>query len=329
MAMEMGPCGPIPKRSRPASVSPSTGVGELVGVDRISDLPDVILGEIVSLLPLDEGARTQILASRWRRIWRCYAPLNLDFCAPLVARTRRRRRRRGRGLRDDELAGLISRILSSHQGTGRRFCVHSSFRFSNQAATVEAWLQSAALDNLQELNLWHTNERLPDYLPLPRSAVFRFSTTLRVATIAHCKLPDSTVQGLQFAHLKQLGLKQVLISEHSMHHIIAACPALECLMIERIFGFCCVRINSLSLRSIGVGTGISRTNELQVVELVVDNAPCLKRLLHLQMDACLDMHIAVISAPKLETFRCCLSQWASTRFGVGSAPIQRDGTLMA
>lgn len=248
-AVELGPCRYTPERWRTASAAPSTEGREYAGVDRISDLPDGILGDIVSLLPTAEGARTQIL--------------NLDCCT-LVARG-------GGREAEDELVGLISSILSSHQGTGRRFHVPSS-RHSDRAATIEAWLQSAALDNLQELDLWCTHTYLDDYVPLP-PAVFRFSATLRVVTIANCNLRDSAVQGLQFPQLKQLGFKDIIITEDSLHHMIAACPDLECLMIERSLGFACVRINSLSLRSIGVSTDHPHPHELQFVELVIDNAP--------------------------------------------------------
>jgi hypothetical protein len=254
--------------------------------DRISHLPDDVLGDIISLLPTKEGARTQILASRWRHLWRS-APLNLDH----------------RWLLYDALDTSISCILSAHPGPGRRF---SAPVYHLQAVTADAWLRSPALDNLQELELCSYNQFLPYLPPMPRpplpAAAFRFSETLRVATFGACHLPDETVEVLHFPKLKQLAFQKANISECSLHNIIArGCPALECLLISNSFGFSCVRINSTTLKSIGV-CDIYVQSGLQFKELIIENAPRLERLL--QLGLTMGLHVSIISAPKLETLGC-------------------------
>ncbi|KAM0884895.1 hypothetical protein ACQ4PT_030706 [Festuca glaucescens] len=185
--------------------------------DHISCVSDDILGEIISLLSPKEGARTQVLSSRWR-----HAPLNLDF--------------RGLPASDNVLSSrcvLVSDILAAHLGSGRRLCLPGS-HIQCRADALDAWLRSPALDNLQELEFYFYGRRYcaPDLvvkllLPPPAS-IFRFSSTLRVAIISNCYLTDDAVETLRFKQLRRLALVHVKISEVSMHKIISAgCPGLE------------------------------------------------------------------------------------------------------
>jgi hypothetical protein len=102
-------------------------------------------------------------------------------------------------------------------------------------------------------------------------AAFRFSETLCVAILGDCQLPNITDQAILFPKLKKLVLEQFDASESSLQTLIAGCLALECLLIAHGYGFRCVRINSISLRSICV-QGRDRFREL-----IIENAPCLER----------------------------------------------------
>jgi hypothetical protein len=283
MEMEAGVSGSKKRRSASPRVDDDGG-----GVDRISNLPDALLGDIISILPTKDGARTQILASRWRHLWR-FAPLNID-CSLLGWR---------------KVAQVLPFIISSHQGPGRRFCLPSFYFYTmDDRAVVEACLPSPALDNLQDLEL-DLHLGLPNK-PVPAS-VFRFSPTLVVFQIGHCILSDVTIQGLHFPLLKHLGLSEVEISDCSLNNMIAGCPALECLMI-----YCChrassLRINSLCLRRIAVTNTLLHKfplskNTLDFQNLIIENAPRLETLLLLNESK--DLHVSVLFAPKLETLGC-------------------------
>ncbi|CAL5047147.1 unnamed protein product [Urochloa decumbens] len=279
-------------------------------VDHISSLPDAILGEIISLLSTKDGARTRILASRWRNLW-LSAPLNLDLSSlPADKKVQ---------------VSVISKILASHPGPARRFFVR------HQAAKADAWLQSAALNNLQELELHllpasplpsslYAKRRPPPLLP---AYAFRFSATLQAVTISYChimdgmveKILDGTVEKIHFPQLRQLGLDGVIISDGSLHSIIAGSPRLEHLLFRGCDGLVCPRINSPSLRGICVTGG----------KLIIEDAPSLETLIDLTGGGWLD--VLVISAPRLETLGCLSDGCSDSKLVFGTTKIQESGVF--
>ncbi|CAL5079721.1 unnamed protein product [Urochloa decumbens] len=303
------------KRSSHSSQEPASppaagggGVGGGAGeADRISGLPDAILGEIISLLPTKDGARTQVLASRWRHLCRA-SPLNLDSIG-FPAED------------DDAYARAVSRVLSAHPGPGRRFRV-AAHLIHSRPDTVDAWLRSPALDNLQEIDFYHRSmdpyQLRPSPSPPPAS-ISRFSGSLRVATFSKCHVPDGLAETLRFPELKQLGIEKVRISEGAFQSLISSCPALECLFVNESFGFSCLRINSNSLRSIGVRAQRCWRDEPRFDELIIEDAPCLEKLLYAYH---FGIHLSVVAAPKLTTLGCPSDSHHDPRILFGATEFQ-------
>ncbi|CAL5077809.1 unnamed protein product [Urochloa decumbens] len=293
---------------------------ELV-VDRISGLPDGVLGDIVSLLPTKDGARTQLLSSRWRHLWRS-APLNLE----LHISWRR------------VPAGAISHVLAAHPGPSRRFSIDYSsllkFSYYNPdaaASTLDGWLRSPAINGLQELEILFDHSLLRwaiKPLPLPPS-VLRLSSTLTIAIFGACVLPDCANNNngkvLQWPFLKKLTLFSVTVSESSLHALLAGCSAIDSLLLQENNGFSQLRIMSPSLRSIGVSSlpGLDDDNtdddDTVLEQLVVEDAPCLERLL---FSDGLGMSISVISAPRLNVLGELQDDRHMLQFGTSALQVQ-------
>nr|XP_034580749.1 uncharacterized protein LOC117844084 [Setaria viridis] len=175
-------------------------------------------------------------------------------------------------------------------GNPRRFSV-SALQLLLCSSAVNSGICSPALDYLQELD-FHIGDLiyLQSELLLPDST-FRFSATLRLATISKCHILEGIVEALHFPQLRELALDSVRISDDSLQSIIAGSPVLEYLLISRSCGFSRVCINSQSLIAIGVRNFSG--------ELVIENAPSLERLLQLELFQ--GLHVSIIAAPKLET----------------------------
>ena len=174
-------------------------------MDRISNLPDAILGEIISLLPTKDCCRTQVLSIRWRPLWRT-VPLNLD-CRQLSL------------FNDFEIPRVI---ISSHQGSVQSLCIPSSYLSTHTMPyTVDAWLESPEFTELQLLEFYYSpRNHIPhtechELVPSAPMSISGFSSSLHTAAFAQCYLPDNLVLNLRLPFLKKLSLVRVHISEAS------------------------------------------------------------------------------------------------------------------
>ena len=213
-------------------------------------------------------------------------------------------------IRSNELGHYVLRILNSHRGPGRR--LHAWADDEESYDVVEQCLSSPALDKIQELEVEFDFETA-----VPAAFFSSSSPTLRVLQIGRCSISDATVHGLQFPMLKQLGLDLIDIkSERSFCDMIACCPILDCLHMSTCYGVKSLRINSLSLRRIGVRNH-DVANNLILDKLIIENAPRLETLLNLQHDFT-NLNVSVLCAPKLQN----LGLFISTNIVFGSNDVE-------
>ncbi|CAM0953775.1 unnamed protein product [Alopecurus aequalis] len=268
------------------------------GVDLISCLPDAILGTIVSLLPTKDGARTQALSRRWLPLWCSHmAPLNLVADHDLSRVSLR--------------SMVVSKILSDHPGPARRFSLDLVSR-ADFLAKVAAWFRSTSLDGLQELKV--TDVPMPPVAtpprpyPLPPHALTRFAPTLRVLNLYGCQFPDLAAPP-SFPLLDRLIMYDVRISRNSLQSMISGSVVLKSVSLHYM-GFDRLCINSLTLRSISFYPPVRTKGVTIFRELVIEEAPCLERLLPIFPGAG-PTTIRVNRAPKLEVLGF-LSEGVST-----------------
>ncbi|XBI67642.1 hypothetical protein VPH35_046953 [Triticum aestivum] len=237
-------------------------------VDRVSRLPDTLLRDIVSRLPVKDAACT----ARWRGVWRS-APLVLAN-ADLLPDT-----------------SAVSRVLEAHPGPFR--CVHLTRTLAEGFhGLLMRSLQLLATKGIQELVLVNARWPLDYFLPadllsltsltrlylgmwrFPDTAGLRRSTcfpnlrrrrNLRahpsVRTSRVCRNPKSD----------NLGLCHVLVERRDLDFILDRSPVLETL---------CVQGNVLKLR----------------IRLVNQSLRCV------QIIGCFIEEIFVLDAPNLERF---------------------------
>ena len=151
-------------------------------MDRIIDLLDVILAEIISLLPTKDCCRTQVVSTRWHPLWRT-VPLNL-YCRQISVLPE---------------FDLLRAIVSSHQqGPVQCLCIPTRYLLSIPGK-VDAWLTSLEFGKLQLFEFYHYHQSFvpriyQEFVPTPPLSMSRFSSSLHTATFAWCHIPDDLVQ---------------------------------------------------------------------------------------------------------------------------------------
>ncbi|KAK4482099.1 hypothetical protein RD792_011550 [Penstemon davidsonii] len=174
--------------------------------DRISQLPDEVLGRILSFVPVEDAVRTSILSKRWKDIWMLIT--NLDFgkkvtncrnCLNFV----------------DHVIGCVSKL----GGFSMDVCFHIG------EGRMTSWMRKVLEKNVRELTL--------EGSICPR-CIFSCETLTSLTLVC------DSIEGLpiicNLPNLKVLDMSIYYPPSDLMENLFTSCPLLEDLTIYRIIG---------------------------------------------------------------------------------------------
>ncbi|CAH2077906.1 unnamed protein product [Thlaspi arvense] len=184
-----------------------------VKMDMISELPNALLLQILSLIPTTDVVSTCVLSKRWRSLWRDVSKLDYSH------------------LNDRKLSHkFVNRFLilhKSHRLESMRLIVGSDC----ETADIGIWIGYAVEHGLRELEL---------DLYLEKDQHIRLSSsiytckTLEVLKLKNCVRVDVPDSQVCFKSLKILNLQLVHFEdEDSVRRLFASCTNLEELVVTR------------------------------------------------------------------------------------------------
>ncbi|PNT64208.1 LOW QUALITY PROTEIN: hypothetical protein BRADI_4g26076v3 [Brachypodium distachyon] len=256
--------------ANPTSFQSSNGATALpyrstAPIYRISRLPDVLLGRIVSRLPVKEGACTALLSRRWRGVWR---PTLLVLADVDLLSTRSRDMLEVTPTESRAVASAVSRILAGHQGPIRCARLVSCYMKEIPGLLVR-WLHLLAINVVRELFLFNRPWPLNMQLPV---GFFGIATLTRLY-LGIFTFPDTVAlpHAIQFPHLCELGLFCMTMENRDMDFVLARTPVLKTLCIQINILLMCLCIISRSHRCVHIIGGTD-------LDVVMEDAPQQERL---------------------------------------------------
>ncbi|CAH2061363.1 unnamed protein product [Thlaspi arvense] len=201
--------------------------------DRISKLPEVLILQILSLLPTKSAVVTSVLSKEWKFLWKMIPRLEFDSCD-----------------HKGELGTFSNNVcksLLSHKAPVLE-SLHISFTFDScDASDIGMWIGIAYAQHVRKLVLDVESKGPGRVFPLPRSLYnCEILETLRL-TSCLLFLKDSSQVCLK--SLKTLHLLS-MIYDGSFLHLLSGCPNLENLLFNTSPGYARVAFFPISVPSL-------------------------------------------------------------------------------
>ncbi|XP_058089597.1 F-box/FBD/LRR-repeat protein At1g13570-like [Magnolia sinica] len=212
---------------KPSQTMPKAFPNNMNSYDKISNLPDSVLHNILSLMPTKSAIRTSILSRRWRYLWRDRSIyiLILDNSEELAS-----------SRYPEEFVGAINLYVNLNHGKEIETLQLFFYPGDQYESDYEKWIEFAVEGGVKELDLDFCHLYLPFILirgqPLEDRKPFKLPSklfscnSLTHLNLSRCDLNlPSNFNG--FGSLKVLRLQWVNINDDMLQSMLSKCPILE------------------------------------------------------------------------------------------------------
>ncbi|XP_058179525.1 F-box/FBD/LRR-repeat protein At5g56420-like isoform X1 [Rhododendron vialii] len=196
--------------------------------DRISNLPDSLIAQILSCLPTKYAVATSVLSTRWKQLWTSITSLDFDDELLLLPHNQT-----SNPMLHRIFTSFVCRVLSLHRGKCvqkfRLKCTHTC-----DVSHVNGWIADMVLRDVRELDL---SVHVEHSILLPRKLfTCRTLVVLKLNDIYDVTVMDVptsvSLPNLKILHLVGIGF----VDDDSINRFLFGCPVLEELSMTR-----CVR----------------------------------------------------------------------------------------
>ncbi|KEH32286.1 F-box protein [Medicago truncatula] len=287
--------------------------------DRLSNLPIIILHHILSSLPEKDVARTSVLSKTWANTRFTFSKLSFSdvkFRGWIPQSKDDFERKRKKFI--DYVTRTLSRFCD--RGLTIKECkiTLNHFELHCMSKDVNFWLKSTSESGVEVLELClpsgpnHDEEGHDECYVLPMGVIEAKSLT-KLVLMGGIRIDQAFMhQSIKFFSLIVLSLWEVLLgNEHAIEHLISCCPLIEHITLNRCL-----------VLSLGGGTKLMKclsmlglpklkTVDVQGIQEVYVDAPCLENLYYchdvldapfkIHFDSCRNLKVVYLSNLKGNT----------------------------
>ncbi|KAK6917471.1 F-box domain, partial [Dillenia turbinata] len=253
------PCGssvsvPIRSDSNPHKIRKSETL--TLDIDRLSSLPDSLILEILSLLPIKEAISTSILSKRWRFLWHDLPILTF----------------RSSSFR---IYPLVDKTLGFHK-TPKLQAFRANLWYNGKyASNVDAWIRFALGKSVERLDLklplfkYLRDDDNKNYKKYSLPSILFRNSSIRTMRLKSFQIGTRGLV-INWKCLKNLHLCDAHLENRVVGSILSGSPVLECLELKDCSGFSQLDLKSKSLRKLVLNgyDGGELMNYATVLEIV-------------------------------------------------------------